>query len=505
MPKSLDPDDLGRRLARARDRRSRWLSLWRDAYDVALPQRGGPIGDGGGDGASRTAEIFDGTAPDAVDQLAASLLAQLTPPWSRWIGFTPGPALSKQDGAAIAPDLEAMAETLHAHLDRGNFAMEMHQCFLDLIVGGTACLLVEGTAPGDLSALRFTAVPLGQFMAEEGGGGRLDTVFREVPLTHASLTARFGDIDLPTSLKRQISNDPQTRLPVIEAAYPDALGYRYAAMLAPDGEAAHLLADGRYSEPPFIAFRWMKAPGESYGRSPVMKALPDIRTANKVVELTLKNASIAVAGLWQADDDGVINPANITLEPGAIIPKAVGSSGLQPLQPADQFDISQLVLDDLRRRIRHALMVDRLGQIDAPRMTATEVLERSAEMARLLGATYGRLQSELLVPLVQRCLAILRRRGEIPDLPVDGRAVTLTFRAPLSQAQSQRDVQSTLIWLERALALGPEGAAVIDRAAAVRWLGERLGVPAPLIRSEAETGLVQGLGALADLAGAAPD
>ena len=105
-------------------------------------------------------------------------------------------------------------------------------------------------------------------------------------------------------------------------------------------------------------------------------------------------ASIAVTGIWQADDDGVINPATIRLVPGAIIPKAVGSAGLTALANPARFDVSQLVLDDLRRRIRHALLVDRLGPVTGTRMTATEVVERSAEMARLLGATYGRLQSE---------------------------------------------------------------------------------------------------------------
>ena len=50
-----------------------------------------------------------------------------------------------------------------------------------------------------------------------------------------------------------------------------------------------------------------------------MKCLPDIKTANKVVELILKNASIAVTGIWQADDDGVLNPANIELKPGATV------------------------------------------------------------------------------------------------------------------------------------------------------------------------------------------
>src|SRR6185503_12624376 len=143
------------------------------------------------------------------------------------------------------------------------------------------------------------------------------------------------------------------------------------------------LAEGSFEQPPFVTFRWIKGAGELYGRSPVMTALPDIKTANKVVELILKNASIAVTGIWLADDDGVLNPANIKLVPGSIIPKAVGSAGLTPLQAPGRFDVSQLVLDDLRARIRHALMADALGQIDAPKMTATEVLERSAEMSRI--------------------------------------------------------------------------------------------------------------------------
>ena len=68
-----------------------------------------------------------------------------------------------------------------------------------------------------------------------------------------------------------------------------------------------------------------------------MKALPDIRTANKVVELVLKNASIAVTGIWQADDDGVLNPGTVRLVPGTIIPKAPGSAGPHAARDARQF------------------------------------------------------------------------------------------------------------------------------------------------------------------------
>jgi hypothetical protein len=235
-----------------------------------------------------------------------------------------------------------------------------------------------------------------------------------------------------------------------------------------------------------------------------MKALPDIKTANKVVELVLKNASIAVTGMWQADDDGVINPATIKLTPGAIIPKAVGSAGLTPLEAPGRFDVSELVLEQLRGRIRRALFVDQLGQINGPRMTATEVLERSAEMARILGATYGRLQSELLTPLVVRARAILARRGEIPDFALDDRIVALNYKTPLARYQAQQDVQNTLLWLDSVKALGPEALSAIDQAAAVRWLGSALGVPGELVHEpptdvvlESEIGKILAQGAVA--------
>jgi hypothetical protein len=243
----------------------------------------------------------------------------------------------------------------------------------------------------------------------------------------------------------------------------------------------------RLSQSPFMHFRWLKSPGETYGRSPVMKALPDIKTANKVVELILKNASIAVTGIWQADDDGVLNPANIKLVPGAIIPKAVGSAGLTPLGAPGRFDVSQLMLDDLRRNIRRALLVDQLGQPADFRMTATEVLQRAAEMARILGATYGRLQSELLTPMILRGMNILQRRGEIPFFPIDGRTVELHYSSPLALAQSQRDGQSAMSWLAAVQALGGSAAATLNATAIVKFLADIYGVPPSLMQLSPET------------------
>lgn len=487
---------------RAKNRRKNWEGLWQDCYDLTLPQRGG-FTQGMVSGALRTDQIFDATALDAVDQLAASLLANLTPIWSQWFGLKPGPDVSDAEADKLAPILEKAAKTVQDHFDRSNFAVEIHQCYLDLIVGGSASLYFEETQPGEFSAFKFKAIALKDVLLEEGESGYLDMTYRVLLLKPAQISARYPDSVLPAALLKNAARDPDMRHKVLEIVRPDGLVFAYSALLL-DEAAPVLLAQGAYASSPFINFRWLKAPGETYGRSPVMKALPDIKTANKVVELILKNASIAVSGIWQADDDGVLNPSNIELTPGSIIPKAIGSKGLQALDMPGRFDVSQLVLESLQNRIKHALLTDRLGPLTGPRMTATEVLERSAEMSMLLGATYGRLQSELLTPLIKRAFAILRRRGEVPDIALDGRLVVVDYRSPLARSQGQRNVQNTLSWINSVTAMGAEAASSVDLAQAARFLGEALGVPSNLIRKQDQLSALQpALQALASAEGGA--
>lgn len=480
------------RYQRAKNRRLCWESLWRDCYAYALPQRGAGFGAELAAGRNHAERTFDGTASDAVEQLAASLLAELTPPWSQWFGLVPGREVSAIERAIFADTLDQVTLTIQSHLDRSNFAAEIHQAFLDLVTVGSATLLFEEAPVGELSAFRLTAVPMAEMWFEPGREGQINGHFRQSTLAIDALRARFPEAQFPSSLLAECRASSERGLPVVEAVLPAGSGFHYVAMLNLGTHQPLLLATGRFEKSPFISFRWLKGAAEIYGRSPVMTVLPDIKTVNKVVELVLKNASISVTGIWQADDDGVLNPANIQLVPGSIIPKAVGSAGLTPLQAPGRFDVSSLMLDELRSRIRHALLVDRLGAIGSRKMTATEVLERSSEMTRLLGATYGRLQAELLSPLLNRGMAILRRRGEIPDLALDGRLIDLQHKSPLARLQAQQDVHNTLLWLESTAKMGPEALTAVDLPATARWLGDRLGVPGQLIRDmELPTALVE--------------
>ena len=191
---------------------------------------------------------------------------------------------------------------------------------------------------------------------------------------------------------------------------------------------------------PWVSFRWAKTASEIYGRGPIFNALSAIKTCNLTVQLILENAELSISGVWQGDDDGVLNPANIRMIPGTIIPRSAGSRGLEALQFPGSFDVAQLVLNDMRHNINRALYNETLGRREGTPISATEVAERMGELSRQLGSTYGRLQAELVFPLMKRVLYILKKQGRIEIPVIDGREIQIRAVSPMMRAQRNEDI-----------------------------------------------------------------
>ena len=397
-------NDLEKMYRRALDARAPWLNRWDAAMRYTMPTDD-----------TDAATLFDATAADAVDNLAASIYSLMTPPESLWISLVPE--------SDASPDADVATAALRANLNDSNFYTTIHQCYLDLVILGTACLFMAETPIGASSAFSFTAVPMRDIAILPGA------VFHTATMPAHEVLEKYPTWTPPADVADQIKHDPATPLRLVQSL----VGTEFTAWLDVGGNLENnIVARGTFETNPYIIFRWSVLSGEQYGRGPVLRALPDIKTANKVVELVLKNATIAVSGIWQADDDGVINLNNINLTPGAIIPKAVGSSGLTPLSSGADFDVSQIILKDLRERIRHALLADRLGLLSEKEMTATEIMARNSDMMRILGATYGRLLHEFIRPLTDRGLQILSRRGVIAPIALNSDA-ELKYIAPITQ------------------------------------------------------------------------
>jgi len=145
-----------------------------------------------------------------------------------------------------------------------------------------------------------------------------------------------------------------------------------------------------------------------------------------------------------------------------------------------------------RDAIRQSFYVDQLimgtgGQT----MTATEVIQRTEEKMRLLGPVLGRLQAELLQPLIDRCFHLLQRQNAFPEPPeeMDGMTVDIEYVSPLAKAQRSGDVQSVLRMFELLMPLTQVDQAVLDYMdtdGMVKHLIKVLGVPASTVRGEQE-------------------
>ena len=254
--------------------------------------------------------------------------------------------------------------------------------------------------------LDFEALPVGQIVPEESADGVIRTNFREFHVKARDLTVRWPKARLPEELIRMIKENPDKPVTVVDAEVYDPETRESSYRVFAGKEEAPIFEDSFGSQRTII-FRVDKVPGEIMGRGPALAVMADIKTANKVVELVLKNASIAVTGIWQADDDGVLNPATVKLAPGTIIPKAVGSAGLTPLAPPGRFDISQIVLQDLRENIRRAIKGPSLPPADDRVRTAFEIGQREAERQEVETPRTLRLLNELYYPLGRRILQIL--------------------------------------------------------------------------------------------------
>jgi hypothetical protein len=258
----------------------------------------------------------------------------------------------------------------------------------------------------------------------------------------------------------------------------------------------HKIVERKYQEHPWVVFQWMKVAGESQARGPALYVLPDIKTLNKTKELILKNASLAVSGVWTAVDDGVINPDTVEIVPGAVI--GVESAGnLQALQFGGRFDVAQMVVQDLQMGIKRALFDNQLPSDTGPVRSPTEILARVKELQEEIGAPFGRVVNTFLRPMLQRCLNILARKGMIdvpldpktgrPTLKIDGMSVKLEVTSPLARLQSATDVDRVVNWLQISQLAGPEAFAMGVKVEDVPgWLAAALGVDLKLTRSPEE-------------------
>ncbi len=483
-------EQIMKRHALAQQRKDNWRQIYEDCYEYALPQRNlydGYYEGGGAPGQNKMARVFDSTAINATQRFANRIQSGLFPPYGSWCRLEPGPDIPEERRIEAQAALDIYSEKMFALLRQTNFDLAMGEFLMDLAVG-TAVMLVQ---PGDdVTPIRFTAVPQYLVAIEEGAHGKVDNVYRRMRMKAEAIKQHWSDAEIPDRLARMIEDKPTEEVELLEATLYDAdKGDFCYHVIWPEAKAELLMR--RMKSSPWIVARYMKVAGEVYGRGPLVTAIPDIKTLNKTKELLLKNASLSIAGVYTAADDGVLNPQTVRIAPGAIIPVARngGPQGesLRMLPRSGDFNVSQLVINDLVMNIKKIMLDDTLPPDNMSARSATEVAERMKELAQNLGSAFGRLITETMVPIVARVLYVMDERGiiEMP-LRVNGLEVKVTPVSPIAQAQNMGDIEKVMQWVQIASSLGPQGQMAIKTDGIADHIADKLGVPADLRTSPQE-------------------
>jgi len=469
---------------KAKSLRENFVDLFEECYEYALPQRESFYYEAIGQ--RRDDKIFDETAVVGVQEFASRLQQGLVPNFARWADLMAGSEVPMEERDQIDNQLDEVTEYVFEVIQNSNFGQEVHESFMDLAVGTGVLCVNEGNA---INPVNFSAIPLPHVVLDTGPDDRIDHVYRERSVRYSDIPYMYKKANISSKLQNKIKNSPDEKTKILEVVCRDYTVSNEEAYMfyAIETGIREVIAQDKYrgiGSNPFICFRWSKCSGEVYGRGPLINALSAIKTTNLTIELILENAQMAISGIYQMDDDGVVNPDTISLVPGTVIPKAPGSMGLQPIRAAGSFDVANLILSDMRLNIKRALYNDMLGNPDRTPASATEVAERMADLSRRIGSAFGRLQAELVQPVLQRVVYILKKQGRIELPSINGREVKVRSVSPLAQAQANQDITSVARFLELVQGrFGPEITNIlINSEETAAYLAKKFGVPDKLVR-----------------------
>lgn len=503
----VDVDSILRRQSTMASSRSTFESHWQEVTKRVIPRQDQWYDSSRSQGDKRTDALYDSTAVLALSRFAAAMESILTPRTELWHRLTPEVPLDESQDVKVWLDNISRLLFRVRYSPRSNFASQMHEFYMGLGSIGTACLFVDDD-PGRGITYRNLHMS-GIYMAEDNQG-RVDTIHRKIKLTNRQAAQQFGEDKLPDSVRRNLKDKPDEEAEYLHAVFPstdvqygryDSAGMPWKSCYIAIRDRALILESG-YWEFPYMIGRYVVAPGETYGRSPAMDALPDIKVVNEIEKTTLRTGQRAADPPYLAADDGVLGAFQV--RPGAIIPGGINAQGdpmVRPLDSGANFPLTMEMSNQRRTTINDHFLVS-LFQIlaqDRGNMTATEVLQRAQEKGALLAPAAGRQQSECLGPMIEREVGILARAGMLPAPPQEwidaGGAYKIEYTSEATRAQKAGEGIAVLRMLESLATIAQHKPEIYDRIdldEAAKTLAESYGLPPKVMRDDDAVDAIRG-------------
>lgn len=468
---------------------------WKEIHDLLDPE-GEPLNpneEPGTDGET----VLDNTGGLASELLASALYGINNNPSQVWfkVGVGSPNKMAREENARW---LGTVSRTMLQVFNNPklNFAGAQHEKYLDLVnYGGGAKFIAENRLRGPV----FTARPVGEMFVAEGEDGLIATAYRRFRLTAKVAEQMFKHEAGPKVLKAAQSPSSEQDeftfihgLTVRKDRDPRRRGNRHMpiASVYTNLDEKKLARESGFPEMPLIYARLRRNAGKAYGRGRGHIALADVKTLQKSMDLTMLGVETSVYPPMQAADDGVLSDP--TLASGEMTwvrddLMQFPGGGIRPIHTGARPDFGENFMEGIRQRIDNAFFKYLLQMFGDPRMTATQVVQITEEVLRVLGPYIGRLQTEDLGPTIERVFWILFRAEAFPPMPDDlaTEEMEITYTSPLALAQrlnEARAIANTLDMVAPLAQIAPEVMDNVDPDKTFRTIASIFGWPMDTIR-----------------------
>jgi len=429
--------------------RANFENLWQDVAELILPGEA-QFTVTRSKGEEIRAKQLDGTGASALRKFASILESLTIPKTAIWHQMVPSDdEMAENDDAKQA--LDALNRKIYdrRYSPVSGFSSRVGIALQGFGAFGTAGIYCEA---GDDLLPRYATLPLASTYYAEDSQGRVNVAHLAPKWTARQIVEKYrqpGDV-IPSKVKDAADRAPLAEFTVVQCIYPlseydgshlERRGFRYASVHV-CLETKSVVRESGFRVFPIAVGRDMTIPGEVYGRSPAIWALPQLRLLNEMKRSILRAGQMRAEPPILLQEDAVFQYRARALNYGAIGPNG------EPLAQAMQFPADVGLNVDLltmeQQLINDSFFVS-LFQIlqEQPNMTATEVLERAAEKGQLLGPTTTRLYDDMFGPLIEIELDIWAASGRMPELPPEfvqtGARYNLKYDSPIVRAQQAQE------------------------------------------------------------------
>lgn len=499
------------RLAALRNWRLSWWEYWARLAENILPRRYHwlIVANSMSRGLPINQAILDTTPMDAVNVCAAGMMSGLTNPARPWFKLKVGVEnlVLDYEGQVWLDEVERRVYTV---LSGSNFYESMSQMYEDLVVFGTAPVIIYEDKQ---DIIRLFNPCAGEYYLAVGSDFRHNALYRTFVLTVTQMVNMFGLDNCPDTIRtlweqkgaslEQESIVAHCIEPNFAAAMPgqdDRLGvvaggftWREYYWLWGNSSAKPMSVRG-FRDPPFVAPCWKRTSNDAYGRSPGMDALGDIVQLHVMTRRLSEAIEKMVRPPMQADAK-LRNEPSSTL-PGKITYVAdVEKGGMRPIYEIDpKIEGMIKLLNELQGKVRTRFFNDQflmISQMEGvqPR-NELEIAERRGEKLQVLGPVVESQQGELS-KILRRVVSIMERRKLLPLKPKSLQAVPIEIEYISMFSLAQKAAQTAT--MERVIGMAgkmeemwPGTKQNINADKFIRTYGDMLAYPSDSWHSEDE-------------------